>query len=101
VDGLSGFPDAVNAVFPKAGVQLCIVHIVRDSMKYVPYKDRRAVTADLKEIYLAPSEDAAGAALERFAEKWDRKYPAVSKSWRSRWARTIGSRDNPVHEIFP
>jgi transposase-like protein len=55
----------------------------------------------LKEIYLAPSEDAASDALERFAEKWDRKYPAISKSWRNRWMRTIGSRDNPAHEIFP
>jgi transposase-like protein len=89
VDGLSGFPDAVNAVFPKAEVQLCIVHMVRNSVKHVPYKDRKAVTADLKEIYLAPSEDAAGAALERFAEKWDRKYPAISKSWRSRWIEII------------
>jgi transposase-like protein len=89
VDGLSGFPDAVNAVFPKAEVQLCIVHMVRGSVKYVPYKDRKAVTGDLKEIYLAPSEGAAVAALERFAEKWDRKYPAVSKSWRNWWAEII------------
>jgi transposase-like protein len=89
VDGLTGFPDAVNAVFPKAEVQLCIVHMVRNSVKYVPYKDRKAVTTDLKEIYLAPSEDAASGALERFAEKWDAKYPAISKSWRSRWAEII------------
>jgi transposase-like protein len=89
VDGLTGFPEAVNAVFPKAEVQLCIVHMVRNSVKYVPYKDRKAVTTDLKEIYLAPSEDAAGSALERFAEKWNAKYPAISKSWRSRWAEII------------
>jgi putative transposase len=89
VDGLTGFPDAVNAVFQKTEVQLCIVHMVRNSVKYVPYKDRKAVTADLKEIYLAPSEDAASAALECFAEKWDRKYPAISKSWRSRWTEII------------
>jgi transposase-like protein len=76
VDGLTGFPDAINAVFPKTEVQLCMVHMVRNSVKYVPYKDRKAVTAELKEIYLAPSEDAAGVALERFAEKWDGKYPA-------------------------
>ena len=69
VDGLTGFPDAVNAVFPKAEVQLCIVHMVRNSVKYVPYKELKAVTTDLKEIYLAPSEEAAGGALERFAEK--------------------------------
>ena len=89
VDGLSGFPDAINAVFPKTEVQLCIVHMVRNSVKYVPYKDRKAVTDDLKEIYLAPSEDAAAAALETFAEKWDGKYPAISKSWRSRWNEVI------------
>jgi transposase-like protein len=89
VDGLTGFPDAINAVFPKTEVQLCIVHMIRNSVKYVPYKDRKGVTGDLKEIYLAPSEDAAAAALEKFAEKWDCKYPAISKSWRSRWNEVI------------
>jgi transposase-like protein len=89
VDGLSGFPDAINAVFPKTEVQLCIVHMVRNSIKYVPFKDRKAVTCDLKEIYLAPTEIAAQAALERFGEKWDGKYPAISKSWRGRWNEVI------------
>jgi transposase-like protein len=89
VDGLTGFPDAVHAVFPKAEVQLCIVHMVRNSLKYVPYKDRKAVAADLKEMYLAPSEAAALGALDRLAEKWDRKYPAISKSWRNRWNEVI------------
>jgi len=89
VDGLTGFPDAINAVFPETEVQLCMVHMVRNSVKYVPYKDRKAVTTDLKEIYLAPSADAADSALERFAEKWDRKYPAISKSWQSRWNEVI------------
>ena len=89
VDGLTGFPDAINSVFPKTEVQLCIVHMVRNSVKFVPYKDRKAVTTDLKEIYLAPSEDAAGTALESFAGKWDKKYPAISKSWRSRWTEII------------
>jgi transposase-like protein len=89
VDGLTGFPDAIVAVFPKTEVQLCIVHMVRNSVKYVPYKDRKAVTTDLKEIYLAPSEDAAAAALEKFSEKWDGKYPAISKSWRTRWPEVI------------
>jgi transposase-like protein len=89
VDGLTGFPEAVNAVFPETEVQLCMVHMVRNSVKYVPYKDRKAVTADLKEIYLAPSADAAESALDRFAEKWDRKYPAISKSWRNRWNEVI------------
>jgi transposase-like protein len=89
VDGLSGFPDAINGVFPKTEVQLCIVHMIRNSVKYVPYKDRKAVTTDLKEIYLAPSDDAALAALDRFAQKWDLKYPAISKSWRNRWNEVI------------
>jgi transposase-like protein len=89
VDGLTGFPDAINAVFPETEVQLCMVHMVRSSVKYVPHKDRKAVAAGLKEIYLAPSADAAAAALERFAENWDRKYPAISKSWRGRWGEVI------------
>jgi len=89
VDGLTGFPDAIRAVFPDTEVQLCMVHMVRNSVKYVPYKDRKAVVADLKEIYLAPSADAAETALERFAEKWDRKYPAISKSWKNRWNEVI------------
>ena len=89
VDGLTGFPDAIRAVFPETEVQLRMVHMVRNSVKYVPYKDRKAVTADLKDIYLAPSADAAESALERFAEKWDRKYPAISRSWRNRWEEVI------------
>ena len=94
VDGLSGFPEAVNSVFPKTEVQLCIrtlvrVHMVRSSMKYVPYKDRKAVTVDLKKIYLAPSEDAALAALDSFSEKLDKKYSMISKSWRNRWNEVI------------
>jgi transposase-like protein len=89
VDGLTGFPDAINAVFPEAEVQLCMVHMVRNSVRYVPYKDRKAVVGDLKEIYLAPSADCACAALGRFAEKWDKKYPAISKSWRGRWSEVI------------
>ena len=89
VDGLTGFPDAINTVFPKAEIQLCMVHMVRNSVKYISYKDRKAVTVDLKEIYLAPSADAAETALDNFAEKWDKKYPAISKSWRSRWNEVI------------
>ena len=89
VDGLTGFPEAINAVFKDTEVQLCIVHMVRNSVKYVPYKDRKSVTADLKKIYLAPSADAATDALEQFAEKWDNKYPSISKSWRNRWTEVI------------
>jgi len=89
VDGLTGFPEAINAVFPDAEVQLCMVHMVRNSVKYISYKDRKAVTSDLKEIYLAPSEEAAVNALDRFGEKWDVKYPTISKSWRNRWNEVI------------
>jgi transposase-like protein len=89
VDGLTGFPDAINTVFPKTEVQLCMVHMVRNSVKYISYKDRKEITADLKEIYLAPSDRSAETALEKFAEKWDGKYPAISKSWRSRWSEVI------------
>jgi len=89
VDGLTGFPEAINAVFPDAEVQLCMVHMVRNSVKYVSFKDRKEITCGLKEIYLAPSADAAAAALDRFAEKWDKKYPAISKSWRNRWSEVI------------
>jgi len=89
VDGLTGFPDAINTVFPKTEVQLCMVHMLRNSLKRVPYKDRKAVAADLKKIYLAPSENAALAALDDFSEKWDKKYSMISRSWRNRWNEVI------------
>jgi len=89
VDGLTGFPEAINAVFPKTEVQLCIVHMVRNSLKFVPYKDRKPVAVDLKKIYLCPSEDTAWAALDAFAEKWDAKYPMISRSWRTRWPEIV------------
>ena len=89
VDGLTGFPDAINAVFPKTEVQLCMVHMVRNSLKFVPYKDRKAVAADLKRIYLSASEEAASNALEAFSEKWDPKYPLISRSWRTKWSEII------------
>jgi transposase-like protein len=89
VDGLTGFPEAIAAVFPKTEVQLCMVHMVRSSARFVPYKDRKAVIAGLKAIYLAPSADLAAAALDDFAAVWDRKYPMIAKSWRSRWNEVI------------
>jgi transposase-like protein len=85
VDGLKGFPDAINTVYPDTQVQLCIVHMVRNSLKYVPWKDYKAITADLKTIYQASTEDEALLALERFSERWDEKYPQISKSWRNHW----------------
>ncbi|HCE2123050.1 TPA: IS256 family transposase [Vibrio parahaemolyticus] len=85
VDGLKGFPDAINSVFPETQIQLCIVHMVRNSVKYVPWKDYKAVTADLKQIYQSATEDEALLALERFSDKWDAKYPQISRSWTAHW----------------
>jgi transposase-like protein len=89
VDGLKGFPEAIAAEYPQTKIQLCIVHMVRNSLKYVSWKDYKAVTADLKQIYQAPTEEAASLALERFAEKWDATHPQISKSWRSHWPNLI------------
>ena len=85
VDGLKGFPDAISAVYPQAQIQLCIVHMVRNAMKYVPYKDYKAVTADLKRIYQSATEQEALQELEQFAGRWDDKYPHISRSWRTHW----------------
>ena len=85
VDGLTGFPDAIEAVFPQAIVQTCIVHLVRGSMRFVPYKDRREVAKDLKLIYTAQDQDAAGDALTAFSEKWDQRFPSISRSWLEHW----------------
>jgi putative transposase len=85
VDGLKGFPDAINAVFPHTRIQLCIVHLVRNSVKYVPWKDYKAVTADLKLIYQSVTEAEALLALEQFSARWDGKYPQISRSWRAHW----------------
>lgn len=87
VDGLKGLPEAIEAVFPQAQVQLCIVHKVRGSLKYVPWKERKAVAADLRAIYAAATLGEAEQALERFSERWDDKYPAISPSWRADWHR--------------
>ncbi|MEO8968913.1 MAG: IS256 family transposase [Solirubrobacteraceae bacterium] len=89
VDGLTGFPEAIEAVFPQAIVQTCLVHLVRQSMRFVPYKDRRQVAADLKLIYTAQDQDAAGDELTRFSEKWDHRFPSISRSWLDRWEYVI------------
>lgn len=91
VDGLSGFPEAIEVVYPQARVQLCIIHQVRNSLKYVSWKDYKAVTADLKQVYRSATEDEALHELEKFANKWDDKYPQISKSWNTHWTnlRTI------------
>ena len=85
VDGLKGFPDAISTAFPDTQIQLCIVHMVRNSLKYVTWKDYKAVTADLKKIYQSATEDEALQALDQFADRWDEKYPQISKSWHSHW----------------
>lgn len=85
VDGLKGFPDAINSVYPQTHIQLCIIHMVRNSLKYVSWKDYKAVTSGLKKVYQAPTEEAALMALDAFASEWDDKYPQISKSWRAHW----------------
>jgi len=89
VDGLTGFPQAIEAVFPKAEVQLCMVHMVRNSLKYVAAKDMKPVASDLKAVYTAPSLEDADALMTEFAEKWDSKYRAISRSWRAKWENVI------------
>jgi putative transposase len=89
VDGLTGFPAAIEAVFPQTRVQLCIVHMVRNSLSYVSYQDRKAVAADLKKIYGAVTESEAEQELVAFGEKWDKKYPTIGKSWLNHWERII------------
>jgi len=89
VDGLKGFPEAIEAVFPKAQVQLCIVHMVRNSLRFVSWKQRKEVAADLKVIYQAATLDQAEANLTAFAKKWDASHPTIAKSWRSNWERII------------
>jgi putative transposase len=85
VDGLKGFPEAISAVFPRSEIQLCIVHMIRNSLKYVSYKDYKEIVVDLKGMYKAQTEDEAKQNLEKFASKWDHKYPTISQLWRRNW----------------
>ena len=85
VDGLSGFNEAIHAVYPQTDIQRCIVHQVRNSMRYVPYKDLKLYTSDMKRIYQAPTEEVGLMELDAFEEKWGKKYPAALKSWRDNW----------------
>lgn len=89
IDGLTGFPEAIETVFPKTQVQLCIVHMIRNSLRYVPWKNRKIVAADLKMIYGAKTLEEAELAITSFAEKWDESYPSISKSWLSHWENII------------
>ena len=86
VDGLTGFPQAIEAVYPHAEIQQCIIHQIRNSTKYVSYKDLKKLMADLKKVYAAPDEQTALAYLEEFGERWHAKYPQIRKSWTERWA---------------
>ena len=86
IDGLTGFTQAISAVFPDTEIQHCIIHQIRNTTKFVSYKDIRELMADLKKVYTASTEETALENLEDFAQKWDNKYPTISKSWKEKWA---------------
>jgi putative transposase len=89
VDGLKGFPEAIEAIFPKTTVQTCVVHLIRHSLKYVPRREREQVARDLKPIYTAVDADAAQAELERFDEKWGQRFPVITQAWLNAWEYVI------------
>ncbi len=89
VDGLKGLPEAIEALFPKTEVQLCIVHMVRNSLRFVSWKDRKRVAADLKAVYQSATEEQARMHLDEFAQTWDSKYPTIAKSWQAHWQRLV------------
>jgi transposase-like protein len=95
-DNLNGFTDTIKASFPKSVTQICVVHQIRNACRYVVWKDRKAFTGDMKEIYTAPTKDAAWAALNDFAGKWDSKYSYAIKSWRDNWDELTVFFDYPV-----
>ena len=89
VDGLKGFPEAITAAFPDTTVQTCIVHLIRHSMNFCSWKDRKAVAADLRPIYEAPTAEEAARQLDGFEDKWAGKYPSIAPAWRRAWAEVI------------
>jgi len=89
VDGLKGFPEAIEAVFPQTHVQLCMVHLVRHSLSYVSHKDRKAVADGLKEVYQAVTAEEAERQLIQFEEAWAASYPVIARSWRQNWSRVV------------
>jgi len=89
VDGLKGFPEAINSVYPQTQIQRCIVHMIRHSLNYVPWNDRKIVASDLKQIYSSSTEEIALTKLEEFAQNWDDKYPMISISWRRNWSEIV------------
>ena len=101
VDGLTGFPEAIEMAYPQTRVQLCIVHMVRNSLRFVGWKQRKEVAADLREIYRAPTE-AALKALDKVAQKWDGSFPLISKSWRAHWEnlRTIFEYPDEIRRVI-
>jgi putative transposase len=88
-DGLKGFPEAIEAVFPQTVVQTCIVHMIRNSLRYVSYKDRKELVKDLKPVYAASTREAAASALDAFETKWGRRYPMIAAAWRTSWERVV------------
>lgn len=96
-DNLTGMSEAIGAVYPKTDHQLCIVHQIRNSLKYVSYKDRKALAMDLKPIYTAATEEGARAMLDGFAQKWEPKYPQISKSWNENWGNLACFLEYPEH----
>jgi transposase-like protein len=95
-DNLNGFTDTIKASFPQSVTQICVVHQIRNASRYVVWKDRKAFTRDMKEIYTAPTKEAAWAALNDFAKKWDSKYSYAIKSWRDNWDELTAFFDYPV-----
>ena len=86
VDGLTGFPQTIEAVYPKTEIQQCIIHQIRNTTKFVSYKDTKALMADLKKVYAAVDEQTTLLKLDNFDEKWSSKYPKIAISWRTNWA---------------
>jgi putative transposase len=89
VDGLKGFPEAIETIYPDTQIQLCLVHMVRHSLRYVTWKQRKEVAADLKAIYQAPTVEEAELCLGQFEDKWNASHPTIGKSWRRNWERII------------
>ena len=102
MDGLTGLADSIRAVFPKVEIQRCIIHQVRNSVKHVSYKDRKQICSDLKQIYGSPTEQSGYQALQEFKDKWDNKYPSISKSWETNWTElsTFFAYPNEVRRLI-
>jgi transposase-like protein len=96
VDGLRGFPEAINSVFPKTTVQICIVHLIRNSLSFVSWKDRKAIMPSIKAIYRAENADAALQRLDEFEAQWDKRYPAIGRAG----SGSMSSRSSPSHRRF-